>query len=179
MSLVYPVFGLWSKTNGFQPADGWTLDGTAYLKRQSPEEMEAIQWLKMAQAGIVAEAVSPTGGSYQWPPGYARVATLTGKPGVLGWVGHESQWRGGGALIGSRQMDLQTLYCSRDIDQTQEILNRYNIRYVFLGELERTTYRANSEVCPTGLNEPKLTQMLNLVFQNGQTSIYEVPGYPR
>ena len=52
----------------------------------------------------MAEAV---GGSYS---GYACVSRLSGYPTVLGWPGHELQWRGGGEEIGSRENDIQQLY---------------------------------------------------------------------
>jgi uncharacterized membrane protein len=70
-----------------QPAQ-WTLNGAAYIDRFASEEMEAIPGFKSTLWGG-AEAV---GGSYS---GYARVSTHSGLPAVLGWPGHESQWRGG------------------------------------------------------------------------------------
>lgn len=169
MSLFYPLFSLWSKTNGFQPSN-WTLDGTAYLRQQSPEEMNAIDWLQNAPDGVVAEAVPPTGGSYTQ---YGRVSMLTGKPAVLGWMGHESQWRGGHEAMGSRQTDLERLFCSRSWEETQAILDQYQIRYVFLGNLERLTYQAGSPNCPTGIDEAKFLRNLSLVFESNQFLIFE------
>ena len=67
----------------------WTLDGADYRYRDNSDEMSAIEWLRTAPYGIVAEAI---GGSYSE---YARVSTYSGQPTVLGWQGHESQWRGG------------------------------------------------------------------------------------
>ena len=169
MSLFYPFFSLWSKTNGFQPAN-WTLDGTAYLRQQSPEEMSAIDWLQNAPAGVVAEAVPPTGGSYTQ---YGRVSMLTGKPAVLGWMGHESQWRGGNEAMGTRQTDLERLFCSRSWEETQAILDQYQIRYIFLGNLERLTYQAGGPNCPTGIDEAKFLRNLSLVFESNQFLIFE------
>ncbi len=169
MSLVYPVFSLWSKTNGFRPSQ-WTLDSSAYFASQSPDEMTAIEWLREAPMGVIAEAVPATGGSYTH---YARVSMLSGLPAVLGWVGHESQWRGGGVEIGTRQPDLERLYCTRNWDEAEAILLRYRIRYVFIADLERTTYRPKPDTCPIGLVETKFAQHLTLVFQQGSVTIYE------
>ena len=169
MSLVYPIFSLWTKTNGFQPGI-WTLDSTAYLENQSPDELAAINWLKDAPSGVIAEAVSPTGGSYT---GYARIATHSGSPAVLGWVGHESQWRGGSAEIGSRQSDLERLFCSKDWEETKQILYQYEIRFVVIGTLERTTYAPDSITCPNGINDAKFQRYLAPVFQQGSITIYE------
>jgi uncharacterized membrane protein len=84
---------------------------------------------------------------------------------VLGWGNHEGQWRDG-ALQGSRAQDIETLYTSRDWATTQEIIKRYNIRYIYIGNLERTTYHVNEE---------KFKLFLKPVFQQGIVTIYAVP----
>jgi uncharacterized membrane protein len=168
-SLTYPVLSLWSKTNGFQPQK-WSLDSTAYYTPVSADETAAIEWLKEAPYGVVAEAVPETGGSYSE---FARVATFTGLPGVLGWVGHENQWRGGNEVIGSRQSDLERLYCSREWEDTQLVLDQYQIRYVFVGNLERAAYTPKAGVCPSGMVEAKFQRHLNRAFEMGDVVIYE------
>jgi len=110
---------------------------------------------------VITEAV---GGSYTE---YARVSTRSGQPTVLGWPGHESQWRGGGDEMGSRYGDIELLYETRHWDEANRILGMYNVRYVYVGGLERSTYQVNTE---------KFDQMLNIVYQNGEVTIYEVPG---
>ncbi len=159
-SLVYPVFSIWSKTNGFQPPAGINLNGTAYFENQNPDEMAAIEWLQTASTGVVLEAV---GGSYS---SYGRVATMSGQPTVLGWPGHESQWRGGAREMGSRQSDIEHIYRSAGWDEVEELLNQYKVKYIFVGSLERSTY---------GVNESKFMLNLTPVFQQGQVTIYEVP----
>ena len=172
--LVYPLLSLWNKTNGFQPVE-WTLDSTAYFARNLPDEMSAIRWLQEAPQGVLAEAVPQAGGSYTES---ARVSTLSGKPSVLGWVGHENQWRGDTAstAIGTRQDDLARLYCSRDWDEAQTILDQYNIRYVFISGLERTTYKPDEGICPLGLVEEKFLQNLVPAFKAGPATIYTYYG---
>jgi len=172
-SLFYPVLSLLNKTNSFQSINDWTLNGTDFLYDQAAAEIEATEWLHSAPKGIVAEAVSPTGGSYTY---YARVATLSGQPSVLGWMGHESQWRGGNQEMGSRQPDMELLYCSRSSEETLEIIERYNIRYIYLGPLERTTYRANQGSCPVGIYDIKFDSLFTLAFENTDVRIYEVSG---
>ena len=167
IGLTYTVLGFWTKTNGFQPPDGWSLDGTAYLQRSSPDEFAAAAWLRDAPPGVLAEAV---GGSYT---SYGRVSMLSGKPTVLGWDFHEFQWRGGGDLQGSRQSDIQRLYCTNDWAEAQQIIDQYEIRYIFIGQLERATYTA--EKCAGSLDERKFQRNLAAVFQQGEASIYAVP----
>jgi len=159
-ALVYPVFSIWSKTNGFQPIAGIDLNGTAYFENQNPDEMAAIEWLQTASPGVVVEAV---GGSYS---SFGRVATMSGQPTVLGWPGHESQWRGGAREMGSRQSDIEQIYRSVGWEEVEELLNEYNVKYVFVGSLERSSY---------GVNESKFMLYLTPVFQQGQVTIYEVP----
>jgi uncharacterized membrane protein len=164
MGLFYPVFSLPSKTDDFKSSNPSqrTLDGSAYLAGFLPEDYQAFAFMKTLEPGVVAEAI---GGQYSE---YARVATFTGMPAVLGWPGHEGQWRDN-ALQGSRQGDIQTLYTTPDWSIAQEILNRYNIRYVYVGPLERSTYPVNDE---------KFNLFLKLVYQQGNVSIYEVPSSP-
>jgi len=137
----------------------WTLDYFDMFERQNPDEAAAIRWLGAAPDGIVAEAI---GGSYS---AYARVSTLTGLPTVLGWPGHESQWRGGYEEQGSRQGDIETLYATPDWGTASDIIARYNIRYVFVGNLERGL----------PLQEEKFQSHMRLAFQQGNVAIYEAP----
>ena len=169
LSLTYPVMGLWSKTNGFQPVDGFTLDGTAYLQRTNPDETAAISWLKQAPLGVVAEAI---GGSYTQ---YARMASNSGQPTVLGWEFHEMQWRGGMEEMGSRRTDIERLFCTHNWEEAQEIINRYAISYVVVGVIEQSTYGTGSASCPGGMNQVKFSNHLSLVFHQGNTFIFQVP----
>jgi uncharacterized membrane protein len=137
----------------------WTLDYFEIFERQNPDEAAAIQWLKSAPDGILAEAI---GGSYS---AYGRVSTLTGLPTVMGWPGHESQWRGGYEEQGSRQGDIATLYATADWQTARDIIARYNIRYIFVGNLERGQ----------SLQEEKFRSHTALVFQQGTVAIYEAP----
>ncbi len=160
-ALTYPFFSLWNKTNGFNPISGFTLDGTAHLESSAQEDLAGIRWLESAPAGVVIEAVGPQYSEY------ARVATISGQPNVLGWAGHESQWRGGRKEIGTREEDIETIYRSNSWEDTKQLLDMYNVRYVFIGSLERRTYRVNEVKFERFLGAP--------VYKSDQVSIYEVP----
>jgi uncharacterized membrane protein len=101
------------------------------------------------------------------------MASYSGQPTVLGWDFHEVQWRGGSEEIGSRRGDIERLYCTRNWQEAQEILNQYDIRYIVVGDLERSAYAANESSCPTGVNEGKFTRYLEAVFTQGTMTIYE------
>ena len=158
--LVYPVLAYENKTNGFQPVTTAKLDAGAYLAAYQPAEAVAIDWLADAPDGTVAEAV---GGQYS---GYARVATLSGQPNVLGWPGHEGQWRGGYTEVGTRQQDIQTLYETADWETALRIIRQYDIRYIFIGSQESITYIVNLD---------KFDQYLETGFEQGEIRVYWVP----
>jgi uncharacterized membrane protein len=160
MALAYPVFTIPYKTNNFQPTGGLTLNGTAYMERYSPDIMAGIQWLSSAPAGTVVEAV---GRDYY---DFAEVSEMSGQPGVLGWVGHELQWRGGATEIGSRQSDIETLYTTASWTVAENILRQYHIRYVFVGPLEMSAYQVNVS---------KFQRYLIPAFKDGNVTVYEVP----
>lgn len=157
--LAYPAIMIWQKTNHFNPGI-WTLDGNAYIAASNQDDYSAMQWLSQEPLGIVSEAI---GGSYSE---FARVSTRTGMPTVLGWPGHEGQWRGGYTEVGSREEDIRDLYSSDDWTQTLLILERYNIRYIYLGSLEKTLYETDGE---------KFRANLPVVYENNSVTIFEVP----
>ncbi len=160
VGLAYPALGFVNRTNNFKPPFfGFTLDDFNRVKAENPDEAAAILWLRSAPDGIVAEAV---GGAYS---SYARISIYTGLPTVLGWGNHEGQWRDQ-SLQGARQQDIETLYSTPDWFTAQEIIARYNIRFVYIGTLERNTY---------AINEEKFNLFLKVVFQQGNVTIYEAP----
>ena len=159
VGLAYPVFGFLTKTNNFKPFAGFTLDDFDRVQRENPDEAAAMLWLRSAPDGVIAEAV---GGAYS---SYARISIYTGLPTVLGWGNHEGQWRDY-ALQGTRAQDIEALYTSPDWVTAQAIIERYDIRYIYIGNLERSTYRVNEE---------KFNLFLKPVFQQGIVTIYAVP----
>lgn len=159
-ALIYPAVMLVNKTNGFKPSL-WTLNGNAYIQTSAPDESLAMEWLKNAPMGVVAEAV---GGSYRAE--FARISTQTGLPTVLGWPGHEWQWRGGGSEIGNREAEIKTLYETGEWFEALSIIDKYDIRYIYIGSTELSTYLVDVK---------KFEPYLSPVYQNGSVTIYEVP----
>jgi uncharacterized membrane protein len=158
--LLYPVFGLITKTNNFKPVFGYDLNDFTRIQRENADDAAGIEFLLTQPEGVVAEAI---GGGYSY---YGRVSTHTGYPTVLGWIGHEAQWRGGYQLHGTREADIELLYATPRWEEAQTIIERYNIRYIFIGNLERTSMLVNEE---------KFALYLTPVFQQGSTIIYEAP----
>ena len=89
---------------------------------------------------------------------------MTGLPTLLGWGGHESQWRGNYEEPARREPDIDTLYNTIDLQQAQALLDKYNITYVLVGPLERERYT------PSGLN--KFVALMEIAFQADDVTIY-------
>jgi len=159
--VVYPAIALPSKIGRVSP-DRITLDGFKSIREGNADQAMAIDWLQQAPTGVLAEAVAKSGGSYTT---YNLISTFTGMPSVLGWVGHEAQWRGGYSEIGNSQTDLETLYSTNDWQRASEVIDQYDIRYIYVGALEYQTY---------AVEETKFAQYLNLVFDSNDVRVYEV-----
>jgi YYY domain-containing protein len=159
LGLFYPLMATVTKTAAFSPPNGRTLDGAEFISLRNPDDYFAMHFIRAKlDDGVLAEAV---GGSYTY---YGRMSAFTGIQTVLGWPGHESQWRGGSEEMGSRQADIDTLYRTRYWDEAKEILDRYAIDYVYVGALERIAYNP--------LYEPKFEAHMDLIFQSGEAKIY-------
>jgi YYY domain-containing protein len=158
--LLYPTLGLMTKTNRFKPYDGFTLDDLDRVRRENPDDAAAIEWLRNAPDGVIVEAV---GDGYS---AYGRISANTGMQTLLGWPGHEAQWRGTFEPQGSRRDDVGRLYTTTSWDEARNIIEQYHVRYIYIGTLERVSL---------SLNEEKFITHLNPVFQQGTVVIYEVP----
>lgn len=72
------------------------LNGADYLARSAPDEAAAIDWLR-ANASTGAVIVEGPGCSYGTVSGVPmnRMSAFSGVPTIVGWAGHEDQWRRG------------------------------------------------------------------------------------
>jgi uncharacterized membrane protein len=117
---------------------------------------------------VILEAV---GGDYNGE-GFGGISAATGLATVMGWPGHEDQWRGGDpavrAMIEPRKADVTTIYTTTDVEQARALLAKYKVSYVYVGQLERNTFP------PEGL--AKFAQLGEPVFQEGDVTIYSVAG---
>lgn len=162
VGLTYPVLGFPAKANNFQPPFGFSLDDFDRVQRENPDEAAAILWLRSAPDGVIAEA---TGNPYS---SVGRISIYSGLPTILGWGNHEGQWRGSDfqGVLAQRQSDIETLYSTPDWQIALSIIESYDVRYVIVGNLERSSYRVNEE---------KFAVFLRPAFQQGSVTIYEVP----
>lgn len=163
MTFAYPVAAISSRM-----AEGngeLQLDGTAYMARTQRDDYDAMKWLEQNVRGmaVILEAV---GGSYSE---YGRVSATTGLPTVLGWDGHEVQWRGSGEETAKRKADVDRIYETTDGSIAAELLKRYRVDYVYVGPLERQKYSSTS---PAWLD--KFSLLGDIVYQNSGVTIFRI-----
>jgi YYY domain-containing protein len=127
-------------TNGF--AEWVGLDGLQYVERHAPDEAAAIAWLRehARQESVLLEAPGCSYGVTHGLP-HNRISMATGIPTVLGWGGHEYQWRRGDpellAEIDRRRRQLAAIYEGIDPETLRSSLEAYRIEFVYIGLLER------------------------------------------
>jgi YYY domain-containing protein len=133
LGLVFPYAGNWARREGFSRSP--TLDGLGWLRASAPGDVEAIEWLRENAPGdaVLLEAAGPDYSGF----GHARMSTFTGRPAVIGWAGHELQWKHD---PGTRADDVRTMYEARSVADARPLLARYGVRYVVVGPIERTDY---------------------------------------
>ncbi len=161
-SAYYPLAAAATKGNpeGRDP----TLDGLAYL---AADERAAIEFIR-TDAGRDSAVLEAFGGDYT-PHG--RVSSSTGVPTVLGWAGHEIQWRGSHEPLSGRQEDIATIYTTEDVEEARRLLDRYGVDYVYVGDRERQAYGE------AGL--AKFGELMDAVFRQGGVTVYRRGGWRR
>ena len=170
------------------------LDGTRYLlDYTSPynnnvrpgnltDYYNCIEWLNENVEGdpVILEAY---GLSYT---DYDIVSAYTGLPTVCGWQTHEWLWRYHGIVdpetdllvsdpehdvwelyLNPRHADIDTMYTSDDPEVVFDLLSKYNVQYVIVGDLERSKY---SGVDNTGI----FASLGRVVHIDGDLMIIEI-----
>jgi YYY domain-containing protein len=176
--MIYPILGTPARLADRFQSGPLSLRGDAYMREAvhweegQPLELrwdlEAIEWLQDNVAGspVVLEAHNH---QYRWS---ARIASYTGLPTVLGWPWHQTQQRFAYAqTIPQRAAHVTELYNTTDIGLAEDLLRRYEVRYIVVGELERVYYAAS------GLDKFGAMAgqgLLQRVYENPGVLIYEV-----
>lgn len=133
---LFTMAAVRDRTDRFTPPPGGlTLDGLRAWPQANPGDLGAVGWL-MANSRPGEAILEAPGGGYQY---FGRISMATGRPTVLGWAGHEHQWRGDKALpiTQERQGDIGELYGLADDQRSLDLLRKYNVRYVVVGSTER------------------------------------------
>lgn len=140
------------------------LDGSQWLTINYPQDKEIIDYLNKNIKGqpVVLEA---QGDSYT---DYERISSYTGLPTVAGWWVHEWLWRGNPDIAGKRIPDIVSIYESKDILKTINLIKKYKIKFIVVSQLEKQKY--------PNLNEKKFTLIGEKIFQSSNKlgALYKV-----
>lgn len=167
------------------PEAGLTLDGEAFMKyglvvdgapeRGSQEiplsgDYAAIHWMQdtIQGAPVILEGLGYR--EYLWGN---RVSVYTGLPAVVGWRWHQVQQRAAlpDVMVDWRRDDVRECYDTTDVARAWDILERYGVRYVYVGAYERAYYD------PAGLakfDRMAAQELLQVVYDAQGVRIYEV-----
>ncbi len=104
---------------------------------------------------------------------YARISAFTGLPTIMGWVGHEYQWRVNwlnkdinAADFNGRAHDINTIYTDKSPEVVLSLMAHYQAQYLYVGPLEEETY--------LGADLHRFSSFMQVVYSNQGVTIYKV-----
>ena len=130
----------------------YTLDTSAEIEKRHPGSINTIEWINN-NTNFNDVIFSGVGEDYKLSSFFS---IFTGRQTPLGWPGHENQWRGNEKEINERNIDLLKLFNSKDINEIEDIINKYNISYII-------DYKNTSSY---------LFNIYNKIYSSGSCSVY-------
>ncbi|MBI3743503.1 MAG: hypothetical protein HY261_04370, partial [Chloroflexi bacterium] len=183
--LIYPALATPARLRDrFGTSIGVTTDASKFMEAadyQNPHvkdplilawDLDAIHWMEENIQGspVIVEGISDL---YTWAN---RVSIYTGLPDVIGWDFHQKQQRQQYQwAIERRRNDVNFFYQTGDPRSAADFLREYNVRYVYVGQLERGLYP------PFGIAKfDTMAQqgLLKKVYANEQVEVYQVVPQP-
>jgi YYY domain-containing protein len=158
LNSLYLFTGTFARTGEWKGNPG--IDGMAFLKKADYGEYDALFWIErnLTWAPVILEA---PGVSYK---DNSRISAFTGLPTVVGWAGHEFVLRGDWGNISARIRDVDTIYNTEDNNEAIALLRKYNVSYVYVGNVELVKYK-----------QPGLQKFTNTShFENVYRAAYDV-----
>lgn len=160
------------------PSAPHTLDGMRYMAYarydwEGPmdlsQDYQAIRWMQENVEGSPVIVEANLRDLYRWG---SRFTIYTGLPGVVGWEWHQQQQRAvvPASWVSERIAEISDFYLTTDFEYAYDFLEKYNVRYIIVGQLERNHYPGPGlDKFPAGEGKYWRT-----VFQYQDTTIYEV-----
>ncbi len=171
--LIFPIFGPLSRagTRFATPPAGLTLDGLAFMRTASygvndgtvqlADDEAAIRWITQNISGTPVLLQS----EQEFYRAYGvRISANTGLPTIVSAL-HANEQRPG-PLVDQRIRDVQRIYSGSDPLETQWLLNKYAVNYVYVGPVERLRD-------PLGVQKFSSLTGLAQVYQQGAVTIYK------
>jgi YYY domain-containing protein len=156
-----------------------TLDGMAFMayskytdswgEMDLSQDYRAILWMQDHIQGSPVIVEANLRDLYRWG---SRFSIYTGLPGVVGWEWHQQQQRTllPANWVTQRIEEIEEFYRTLDIQAAVNFLQKYQVRYIIVGQQERGKYPG------PGLDKFEAANGLlwQEVYRDGQTVIYEV-----
>jgi uncharacterized membrane protein len=160
--LIYPNYSIPGYYGKINPENYKGLYGLGFMEKQYPDDFKAVAWMNRYIKGqpVVLEAA---GDSYT---DYCRISMATGLPTIQGWLVHEWLWRGSFDEPGARAEEVKTIYESRNLEEIRKLLEKYQVKYVLVSDMERQKYPQ--------IYEKKFSELGKIVFQSGRTYLFEI-----
>lgn len=166
--------------DGYEWMDGGMIQNPAGDVISFTGDLKAIEWLQENVDGnpVILEAeIGPYIGAG------SRISAATGMPTVVGWATHQDQQRGT-YEVRQRSIDVREIYDSSSVQRKWQLLKRYRIDYIVVGDVERYTLTSEIEAgreldnyaSEEGLEtlEEMEGEGLEVVFEADGTIIYRV-----
>ena len=177
--LLYPILATTDKvTDRIAEEVPLTMDGMDYMQyAKYPEgdtlmdlsqDHQLIRWMQENISGTprIIEANVP---EYRWG---SRISIYTGLPGVIGWNWHQRQQRAinPAEWVFSRVDDVEAFYSTSDLMVAERLIQKYEIDYVVIGQLERSIYPKAGIEKFAGPND----NIFTIVYKEDDTMLLEV-----
>jgi uncharacterized membrane protein len=169
---MFTVYFTYEKANKFVPIDNLipALSGVNHLLVFHKDEYNSVQWLKSIAdtKPVILEANKPgelfTG----------SVAAYSGISTVLGWYNDQLMAYGSNMEneLQDRQSDIDYIYKEVDKSKVLNLIRKYNISYIYVGEVESSLY---SRECLDNF-----ITIADIAFQSNEhkvSRIYKLRGY--
>ncbi len=175
---LYPLLGSVAKIRDRMTTEAPpSLDGMSFMAYATyydldtaldlSQDYQAIRWMQDNVQGspVIVEANQV---EYHWG---TRYTVYTGLPGVVGWNWHQRQQRTltPHEWVYTRVNEVNEFYDTTDLQEAVDFLEKYQVSYIILGQLERAKY------LPEGIAkfEEEEGILWRVVYQDQETTIYE------
>ncbi len=177
---LYPITATTAKVKDrMSEAAPHNLDGMAFMASSKytdswgemdlSQDYRAILWMQDNVKGSPVIVEANLRDLYRWG---SRFSIYTGLPGVVGWEWHQQQQRTilPATWVTQRIEEIEAFYRTLDLQEAMNFLEKYQVRYIILGQQERGKYAG------PGLEKFEAANGLlwRAVYRDGQTVIYEV-----
>lgn len=157
-TMIFPMVSFPNFYNNFKKYQG--LDGEVWIKTEMPEKYGVIKYLQKFKNG--KNMVEAVGDSYT---DLNAVSVFSGVPTIEGWRVHEWLWRGGFETVSAREIEVKTIYETKDPTIRETLLIKYNVGWILVGSDERGMYT---------VDDLGIKKFGEVVYQNGRTYLVKV-----